>query len=579
MERILKICLLSGIIVFAFISLLKPVDDPDFWWHLKTGEYIARNGLPDRDPFAFTNPVVPEPRERVILTGYWLPQLLYHWTYEAVGFKGVILLRVLLVGLMYWSVVSRTTKAGVDKTAMFVAVGLSLLSFTTLVTPDRPQTFSFLFFSILMGMMESAGRGMRPSRLLVPLMVLWANCHGGVIMGAASLALFALSSLVEQRAEPKKALSIILWALSGIAASLANPNTYHLYAIAFGVTKGGFSQFIVEYQSSYAAFVRYGSVTILYYWVLLALVACVPLAGGGRPLWQSLVVTFIGGMSFAFVRNIAFLSVGLAPQAARCVGMALKFIDARRVPAVLIRAAVTVLLLGSFMYHAKEAFREGSLRAEVNEYYPAGAADFIRSSGLSGRMFNEYGWGGYLIWRLYPDHKVFIDGRGIYEAVFSQSVAISAGGTERVAGLPAWKAYLKAYDVDFVVLPLYNIFSGQLQPLMLHLLKEDDWWPVYVDTRAFIFVRHTEQNRPVIERYGGTRQSFIKMLLMSLQYRAERREDHRLYIAMGEALWYMGRHAEAEQAYLKALRLSPANRTALYDLRILRESFRGGSGG
>lgn len=571
MERLLKVVLLTGMLAFVLLSGLKPISDPDFWWHLRTGEYIAHHGIPDRDPFAYTNPNVPEPREKVIMSGYWLPQFLYYAVYSVGGFRGLILLRLLVAGLMYWSVIRRMQKFAADRTAMLIVLGLSLLSFFTYFKPERPQTFTFLFFSLLMGMIESAGPERRPPLLLIPLMVLWGNTHGGVIVGDAVLGIFAAFCFISQRADIKKGLPLIVWAIAGMAASLANPNTYHLFSITFAMKNQVFSRFISEYLSTYTAFMENGDRQIVFYWVLLALAVASVFFSKGRPLWRSAVVLFIGCISFLYVRNIAFLSVGLAPFAAFALERLLRLLGPRRLPSGFVRAASVVLLLISFWHYSREAVAEGSLRQEVNNYYPVSAADFIRGSGISGNMFNEYGWGGYLIWRLYPDDKVFIDGRGIYESIFTQYLIIARGETDLVAGLPAWKASLDAFRVDFVIMPIYEPLTGQLQPLMLKLMREENWCPVYIDTAAFIFVKDSPRNRHVINRYGCNKQIFKEKLFRTLLYRSATSPDFRIYIAIGESLWYLERYADAEQAYAKSLKLAPGNRTALSDLSAMRE--------
>lgn len=579
MERLLKIILILGTLVFVFLSILRPIDDPDLWWHLKTGEYIAGNGLPERDPFAFTNPNIPEPREKVILTGYWLSQLIYHWTYEVMGLQGFILLRAVLLGLMYWSVLSRMRKSGGDGFGGLIVCCLSLISFLSFFRLDRPQAFSFLFFSLLMGLVESAGEGKRPSWLLIPLMAIWANFHGGVIIGDAVLGLFAVGRLAEHRASPRVALPGILWAGAGIVASLVNPNSYHLFSVALGVTKGAFAQHIVEYQDALTAFGGTARWQVVFYWILLALTMAQLVHGRGRPFWQSAVTVFAGAMSFFYIRNIPFLSIGLAPMAAAALSRGLRTVQGRLLPSLLFRGAAVLLLSLPLWRYSEAALRQGSLKQRVGEFYPSAAADFIETSGISGNMLNDYDWGGYLIWRLYPLQKVFIDGRGIYPAVFDQYMAVFQGDTTPVIGLPAWKAYLEAYRVDFIIMQLYRQHTGQFQPLMVNLMRDPEWRPVYLDSRAFVFVRDSERNRQAISRYAVGKEVFKTALLRQVETMEKNSgTDPRVFIMKGEALWFLGRYGEAEQAYMRALQLSPGNETALFDLKIMRESARGRSG-
>lgn len=567
-------------LAFAFLSVMRPISDPDFWWHLRTGEYILHHGFPDRDPFAYTNPNIAEPRERVIITGYWLAQVLSYGVYSAAGAMGIKLLQLVIAGLIYWSVAARTRRLVADKTVLLLVLGLSLISFFSYFKLERPQTYSFLFFSVLLGMIESGGPGERRSWLVVPLMALWANMHGGVVVGDAVLGLYAVSSFVSRRGGLKESLPAFLWAGAGIAASLLNPNTYHLFTVAFAMKNQVFSRFITEYFSTYTAFTENRDAQIVFYWILLGLTLISLLFSKGRPLWRTAVILLIGAISFLYIRNIAFLSVGLAPYAAVGLDGLLKPLGARRLPSGLARLAAVVLLSVSFWHYSREAIAEGSPGQEVGAYYPMSATEFIRSSGISGNMFNLYGWGGYLIWKLYPDYKVFIDGRGIYESIFTQYLIIARTEADTVAGMPAWKASLDAFQVDFVLMSDYEEVTGQLQPLMLKLMKEENWRPVYIDTAAFIFVKNTPKNQEVIARYGCDKQLFKEKLLRTLLYRAASVPDFRVYVALGESYWYLQRYGEAEQAYATSLRLAPGNPTALRDLTIMhadmeREKARG----
>jgi len=122
------------------------------------------------------------------------------------------------------------------------------------------------------------------------------------------------------------------------------------------------------------------------------------------------------------------------------------------------------------------------LRLEVNlavqeEYLPVEAVQFIRANNLSGPMFNSYNWGGYLIWHLYPDYPVFIDGRtDLYEDEFIREYV------KVTLARPGWPEILDQYGVNFVLIESDSILAAFLE-------ESDGWQRVYAGDIAKIFLR------------------------------------------------------------------------------------------
>ena len=109
--------------------------------------------------------------------------------------------------------------------------------------------------------------------------------------------------------------------------------------------------------------------------------------------------------------------------------------------------------------------------------WPASAADYLRGRDLPGEMFNSYNWGGYLIWRLYPEGRVFIDGRAdLYGDEFIEEYL-------RVAyALAGWEETLARFGVGHAVIEASSPLAGVLA---LH----PAWREVYRDEMAAVFVR------------------------------------------------------------------------------------------
>lgn len=247
LSRILNIALLAVLIFVSLLYLLRPINDFDFFWHLKTGEIIWQDkSLPATDPFSFTTPATLTSRQHFILTSYWASQVIYYFIYAAAGMNGIVLLRGALAGLIIIMLLS--LRRG-DRT---VTLGLGLLSlviFFELYPLERPQVFSFLFFGLLIHLLNRIKTARiredqqgRPGSftefavLALPLcllMLVWSNMHGGHLIGQATIVFYLTiegSKFAHKSLRPvgKKAYLLLIAAgIAGLSFSLINPNSYH----------------------------------------------------------------------------------------------------------------------------------------------------------------------------------------------------------------------------------------------------------------------------------------------------------------------------------------------------------------
>jgi hypothetical protein len=203
--------------------------------------------------------------------------------------------------------------------------------------------------------------------------------------------------------------------------------------------------------------------------------------------------------------------------------------------------------------------------------YPEGAVTFLKTNRISGNMFNPYVWGGYLMWALYPDYKVFIDGRGLIGEVFFQEVKIMEASPEYISGLPAWKALLNAYNISSIITYSVANFTGRIVPLIPALLHDPEWRLVYFDNISLIFVRDSIQNSDIIRRFDLPKEWLwnevaVESALKSHDYR----NNINYLITEGDALLQKQSYADAKEAYLKALQIEPHSALVEKRLEFLR---------
>ena len=173
--KIAKLTLLALLFTLVFGLFSVEIKDPDFWWHLKTGEYIYQSGaLPVTDPFAYTSlqkdPLNPESKRiGFILTQYWLAQVVFYRIYDFFGLEGIIFLRASLLTLLIFLIFRGIRREGFGIYSSVIFLVPVVMIFRTF-TGERPQLFSFLFAFLLIFLLEgfrkaSGPRGHRIQRI------------------------------------------------------------------------------------------------------------------------------------------------------------------------------------------------------------------------------------------------------------------------------------------------------------------------------------------------------------------------------------------------------------------------------
>jgi len=131
---------------------------------------------------------------------------------------------------------------------------------------------------------------------------------------------------------------------------------------------------------------------------------------------------------------------------------------------------------------------------------PAGSQagiDFIKENNIQGPMFNNFDIGSFLIWKLYPDHKVFVDGRPeAYSVEFFQEVYIPMQNNPEI-----WNKYSKEYDINYIIFDLHD-GTPWGQTFMYRIQQDSEWKIVFKDDRTIILLKNIPANKEVISRYS-----------------------------------------------------------------------------
>jgi hypothetical protein len=462
------------------LTAWRPIDDADFWWLLRAGRYMVETrSFLAADPFSATA------QGAEWLNHAWGFELAVYAIYAVLGTTGVILMQGLAASATFGVLYGLLRREGVARGWSFALLSIGALATYGFWSP-RPQLVTYFILAVFVWILADYQAG-RASRLwwLPVLTAVWANLHGGFLAGPALVALCAAGELVGwalgddagRTGGLVRARALAIVSAASVVASLANPFHYHALLFPFQVMGERLSQaWIVEWASP-----PFGHPQVLVLEIMLGLMLVLAL-GTARPVpWRDLAVLVpLVHLAFQATRNTPLLVIVATPILGRAVASCAGAHWAR-LPHVGQRAVATAalgLVLSSCSLVAGSrqpaqiwsTFRPGF---GVAESLPAGAVAFLRREGRRGTLWNEYVWGGYLIWHLYPELRVSIDGRmAVYgPARFAEHL--------KVAELePGWQDALARLEVDAAV-----VRSGS--PLV-SALRASGWAVRYEDKVATV---------------------------------------------------------------------------------------------
>jgi hypothetical protein len=475
--------LLGGVLIVSLSLFIAGEQDPDFWWHLRIGRWMAENGrLPSHDIFTFTVP------DHVWTDHEYLTEILMWHIYGTVGLAALCVLFGLVTWAGFWMVYLQVRRQP------FVIVGVGLAVAAIAGAPiwgPRAQMITFALTCLELLWLQGYLSGRSRALQFFPLvMVLWANLHGGWVIGFVWLGVALAAELAGWAWNPSNPAHrmhvrflLIVGAASAVAVA-ATPHFLALYPYPFQ-TEGSVAQqkLIVEWFSPdfHQSYLRPFEAMVFLVLAGFAL---------RRPsLYEFLLTAVALGLALQSVRNVALFVAAVTPVLINTYSEAWKVLArARRwrfsLPPRPVFAVVTavalVIITGATALHVADQVSPSHQQSLDSASYPIGAADWLAAHPDVGtRMYNQYGWGGYLAYRFYPqqNRRVFIFG----EAALMGDPLLNE--YEDVQTLrPDWQQVLDRYHVDYVV---YN----RGEPLANVLALDPRWTLVYQDSVAVIYVR------------------------------------------------------------------------------------------
>jgi len=475
--------LLGGVMIVTLSLFIGAEQDPDFWWHLRIGRWMVDHGqLPAHDIFTFTVP------GHVWTDHEYLTEILMWFTYSTVGLAVLCVAFGLITWAGFWLIYLQVRRQP------YVIVGIGLAVGAIAGAPiwgPRAQMITFLLSCLELYWLQAYLSGRSRALQFFPLlMVLWANLHGGWVIGFGWLGVALAAELVGwawDGANPAHRMHVrflLIVSAASVVAVAATPHLLALYPYPFQ-TEGSVAQqkLIVEWFSPdfHQSYLRPFEAMVFLVLAGFAL---------RRPtLYEFLLAALALGLALQSVRNIALFVAAVTPVLINSYSETWKTLMRSRGwswtlpprrPFAVVTAIALLLIAGATgirLAGTVSASHQQSLDAAS---YPIAAADWLAAHPEVGtRMYNQYGWGGYLSYRFYPDpnRRVFIFGEA---ALMGDQLLNDYEDVQTLR--PDWEQVLDRYGVDYIV---YN----RGEPLANVLALDPRWKLVHQDPVAVIYVR------------------------------------------------------------------------------------------
>lgn len=489
-NKILKLSVI--LVIFIVWAKASYSLDPDFGWHLRAGQLVLENGIQYKDPFSYTMPSYPYADHE------WLTNILIAKVYSLTGFIGLGLIFALMTVL---ALLIQIKKYSHFIVVPFILSSLVLVSFAGI----RPQIITWVFFSILIRVILDE-KLWRKFKFYFPfLFLIWANLHGGFVIGVIALISKILIITWQKKILIKSNFVILLLA---VAITLINPYGFGLWRELWMSLSDNSLRFLIGEWRPALFFINY---PIWFYFALSSV-----LVFRYKKKFTLLEIVFyleflLAGM--LSIRNMPFWIIISFPLTAKAIYFL--YSEIKRYKKSILRFNMLYKLLTGFsvllmLLSIADTSREIAAWKE-EKAYPKKAIEFLIKNDSKGEVFSYYNWGGYLIWK-YPSKKVFIDGRmpswrwNVYSS--KESNYAFKDYRKILDGEVRFEEATYKYNIDTVLLPLEkkgtDTLLGKISerinkhfyskaggyPSLTKQIELDGWIKIYKDDVSVIYRRY-----------------------------------------------------------------------------------------
>jgi hypothetical protein len=476
--------------------------EPDLWIHMLTGQTTLRTGhIPRFDTYSYSAAGAPWHNHE------WLSQVALAFFYAHLGVFGLKLLKLICSSILIIALAIGISATDAAARVQRLTLILSAVAISTQMQ-FRPQLFTFMMIAVvMMALAIEVYRGRAILWPLIPMFTVWANFHGGYIVGLGAMGIAAAVMFVQgwfgDSTRMSSARRVAIVTLACGAATLINPFGVGLWTgVAHSVRDPLIRQVIADWVPLYKMILsnwRESPKTLIQYLGPMLMfggfAAAVAIAPDLEDAPLLAVATIFVGAAFYAARNVAVGVIAVAIPLARHASLALNrratkadaqpADDDREPPGALMAiCAIALFLVG------------GTLSSNLKTWkpMPTGALAFMQQNKLHGNLLPQFEWGSWILWHMGDAFKVYIDPRG--ELVYTDK---QEGDYARFFyGMDGSDKLLDAYPHDYVLMGVHDKGADVVR-------ADPRWHLLYSDQTAALFGRHAIPGEaPVVGNVAGT---------------------------------------------------------------------------
>jgi hypothetical protein len=462
--------------------------DGDLGRHLTIGRVILdRMAIPTIDEFSHTRYGDPfSPHE-------WLAQVVFRLFYDWLGLSGVVLFTAALLGLVFFLLTYRVfmITRSTPLTLILIVIGIAASRIHWLA---RPHIFTYLYLFLWIEVLNSR-QALKWKILWAGLLMLgWVNTHGAFVSGITVTGIYLGSSILSGwvyrswKNELKRVEEYSVLLLISLALSLVNPDGFRIWQTIYGFLS---SRYLVSHTAEYMPPVLYQAGVIPFTLLVVISLLFIVLYLKRLSLNSIALLLIFSLFGITSGRNIPLFILISLPILAECSTWLLprlklhldRLFDEIRedTGAMRFQFGYTAILAMVIFGFGVLLFKLQPGLTERNQYsparYPVAAVDWMQQHPWNGRIFNDFMWGGYLLFRDWPQTRVFIDGQTDF-----YGEALTRDYETIINGWAGWDTLLDHYKVDEILIPVKSSFVDTLK-------SNGGWKLIYSDSTAVIFTK------------------------------------------------------------------------------------------
>ncbi|MCF8082725.1 MAG: hypothetical protein K9M96_06505 [Deltaproteobacteria bacterium] len=489
----------SAVYFFSFVTA-----DPDLWGHIKFGKDMwEAKAFQWVDIYSYTA------FESQWINHEWLSELIMYFAYHAFGSPG-LLIGKLLVGFCIVFLLSRISFHRICQPLVY---GMVFVLSIFVMCPGfmiRPQLFTFLFtacFLYIFHLYLDRGKNLLWSLPLI--MVAWVNSHGGFLIGVGMFPVVVVSEYTAFRVRKRDTAHLrrmLFWLVLTEAAVLINP--YGWYLLDFLYKTLSLPRDISEWHPVTVfdfSYIRFKLLALLF-------ISTFFIRNQERRYWEAGIIALAVIYAFMHQRHTPVFAIVAAPYLSENLSLLVQrtgILSRIRTLSSNTLLSMFILLLISFqIFFAGYKYFKAEWNIIVNPSdYPVYAVRFLEQNGIKGKILVPFDWGEYVIWKLYPDSRVSIDGR--FRTVYPEEVL--RDHFEASKDVSKLKQLLDKYPAD--------ILLGKQNPLYRQMISNQDRWVyVYSDPTSILFIKDNKVQKDSLESFYNKQMSYPEPNANSLTY-------------------------------------------------------------